>query len=540
MTWTAPAGSTSPARPGRLRRSSARLVAVPLALALTAACGSTALRNSAQAPTTGTDRFDGAPGEGRHMTPEGSTGGGGGVTSGSPGLDHSDGGPSRNASADRSTATGSPGTGGAIPGSGGAVTGGTATPAGPHSTAPISVGVVGTDNSAIAAAFGADGLRWDTSPRKIISYINQTGGIGGRQIVPVFFGGDSAADNNTNGQRACSAFTEDHHVDVVVNVGSLGEVLPACLKQHGIAMFDGGTWMADATAAREYPNWIAPSAMRLDRSVQALLQNAASRGVLQRGTKLGVLVENCPWGSRIMSGAIASMAKKYGATVTQGSTKCISNILADLVPVQSDIQRETLKFSAAGVQVVLVVSQAEAFMFAQFTQQASQQKYHPKYLITSNAYPYSNSRRDATVKISPDAIPNILGMGTMPLMDLGDGTKPVSSAQAANQARCTKADPQRQQAKTNGFALNTFYSMCDAFYAMKLSLEADGQRFNYARVAEGWTSLLHSNVASGVLASGHYAGTGPNRLDGAGYAQPFAYDTAHDRFRYVAGPSLVP
>ena len=528
---TMPPHPFSVSRSARLRRRGAlAVIAAPLALSLTA-CGSTALRGGAQGTNSSTS--GGVTLSGQSNEPFNGTGG---STGGSTGAGSSTG------------AAGSTGTTGSLTGStstgsatSGGTTGGTPTTGGVTKLRPIRLGVVGTDIGAIAAAFGKDSIRWDTSPKAVVAYINKTGGVGGRQLSAVYAEGDSAGDSNTNGQKVCQTLTQDNKVDVVVNTGMLGEVLPACLKQAGVAVFDALDWAADDVTARQYPNWITPNAIRLDRSVRAILDNTASRGLFKPGAKLGVLVENCPWAARIRDNVVKPLAKKYGATIVEGSSKCIDNLLGDIPSVQNDVQRETLRFSQSGVTHVLAISQVEAFVIAQMTQQASQQKFFPKYLVSTNSYPYSNSRSDATIKISRDAVPNFIGVGTRPLVDTGPLVrKAATPAQAASRERCRKADPQMRQSAGNDYSVSGFYAMCDPFYAMKETLEANGMRFAYADVARGWQSLLRAKTASAVLVNGIWAGGATGRLDGAGYVRPFAWDASVDGFRYIGGPYLAP
>lgn len=405
------------------------------------------------------------------------------------------------------------------------------------------MGVVGTDLAAIAAVFGKDAKDMFRAPRRIIAHINKTGGIGGRKIEAVYHKGDSATDSNTNGQRACSALTEDTKVDIVVNVGFLGEQLPSCLQRRGVSVVDANWWASDAADAGRHPNWFQPVAMRADRAASALIDGSASRGVLKRGAKLGVLVEDCPWASRVFSKVVQPAAQRHGVSVVQGTVKCVENIVNDLGPVTNDIQRETVRFQGEDVSHVMTVSQAEAFLIAQFTQNASKQGFKPKYVVSSQAYPFGNSQSDATIKISPDALPNMSGLGYIPFLDVGYLATPVGAAQQAAQARCRQADPDVGYARTeNGsgkyFLQGGFYAVCDTFYVTKALLEANGVRYSIADITAGYRKALNDrSFGSGALAAGHF-GAG-SRLDGAGAVRPFAYDTQRKRFSYTGGPSQV-
>src|SRR5205085_7227988 len=116
------------------------------------------------------------------------------------------------------------------------------------------------------------------------------------------------------------------------------------------------------------------------------------------------------------------------------------NLVSDLGPVTNDIQREVLRFASEGVTHVAFGSSAEAYVATKFTNNASDQKYYPKYFITSNGYPFNDSR-DGQFNYSGDARKNITGYGYNPLMDVGPKSRPATPGQKAVQDRCRKADP---------------------------------------------------------------------------------------------------
>jgi ABC-type branched-subunit amino acid transport system substrate-binding protein len=409
---------------------------------------------------------------------------------------------------------------------------------------PIRIGFASTDITAIAAAFGRDPSADPVaSARKIAAYINAHGGIAGRKIELVPAQGDSGTDANTNGQQVCSALTEDTRVDIVVNLNMGGELFPTCLQQHGVAVVDAALASTDAADMRRHPNWLVPLAMRMDRSAPALLRNAVERGVLKRDDTVGVLREDCPWGARIYNQVVVPEANRLGVKLVVGTVKCIENLVADLAPVTSDIQRETLRFGTSGVTHMMALSPAEAFLVAQFSGNASRQGYHPKYLVTSNAYPYGNSQPDAVVSISPDALPNMSGIGMYSLLDVGDQARPVDAIQAAFQKECKAADPSMLGSETQTdsgryFKRNTYYGMCDAFFVTKALLEANGVRTSVTDVVQGYRAALHRALASAVLAGGRFE-LDSWRLDGVGTVRPFAYDARAERFAYVGPPVSI-
>jgi ABC-type branched-subunit amino acid transport system substrate-binding protein len=403
---------------------------------------------------------------------------------------------------------------------------------------PIRVGFPGADVTAIFAAFGkADDAPSDVwaGTKALIKYINDHGGIGGRPISPVFHNVDATGDAATEAQKACQDFTQDNKVDVVVD--GLGSApLATCLEHAGIADFGTTNWLPDAADLAKAPNWMIPTAMRIDRQIKGLLEASVASGRLKKGDKLGVMVEDCPYGHRTYDNIVVPFAKQLGVTVSQSSVKCLTNLVQDLAPVTNDVQRATLAFSSTGVNHVIALHVAEAFLVSNFTQNAKQQNYFPKYLVTSNAYPWQNSQSQATIKIDPSALPNMSGAGYLPLLDIGGNYK-ASGAQKAAQDICTKIDPTQAGAKDldayeKPFRQNLFFSGCGGLFIVKATIEAAGLNLDYRALRPAYAALKRQGFVSTVLNSGRIGGPG-DVTDGVGFMQPFAYDTTRKTFLFT-------
>jgi len=169
------------------------------------------------------------------------------------------------------------GTGGQLTGPGGSVTapGGTATApgavgatplasggaapqgaTGARVTGPISLGLLYAVNDAAAPA-GIDNGNTITPGGVMHAFVeswNNSGGIGGRHINPVYFGMHSY-NNNYEAQiaSACSTFTEDNHVAaVVMELQYYSEQLFTCLSRAGVPIFSGDFAAPDRDDARRY------------------------------------------------------------------------------------------------------------------------------------------------------------------------------------------------------------------------------------------------------------------------------------------------
>lgn len=522
-----------------VRRQVLRQAALATAIALSlTGCGSTLKRSSAGLPadataqgldsagttgdqgslTGGTTSGSGSTGV---LTGAGSTGGISGTTGGGAGTTGGGAGTTGGGS------TGFGTSGGGTPGASGAI------------TTPINLGLIVVDTAAIAAAFGAEGGSSQKPTNDFVNYLNKTGGFAGRQIKPVYYTVDGSKDGNTASQEACEKF-KDSKVELVLATGS-GDVLSSCLGNAGIVVIDYNSVAFDAVDVARFRNRFLPSAMRIDRLFKANMQISVQRGLLKKGDTLGVLREDCIWGQRTMKDTLRPLAQQLGLKLVEGTHVCLTS--ADsIATAASDIQRETVRFQSQGVTHVMGLSTAEAFILSRFTNTASQQRYYPKYLVTSTAYPYTNSRDGATINIATDALPNIYGVGYLQMFDVGDNDTPPA-LQSKQREECRKADPSQLGAtgQTNNqkyFLRQAFWGACDGFFTARAMLEVTRGSTSLPAMQQAYlTALGRGKKVSAALTGGYHEVTS-TRLDGAGYLRPFAWNAAKESFLYT-GPKIA-
>ena len=505
--------------PSRVRRTASLSALLALVMSAAVGCGSTIQVSGTATVPGGADSGLGLPGSSTAVTSVTPTGASA-LPAGSSG-----------------TATAGPGNGAdpLQPGSQGVGAPGAVAKPG----APIRLGVVQGDASALLAAFGAQGPADAFGPvKRLVAYLNGHGGIAGRRIEPVYVLVDATnPDGASEAQRACAALTQDHHVDVVLAGGMLSDVFLSCLQQKGVSSFDTTPWLWDHVQLALHPNVYAIDALSEERYAAALVNVALDRGVLKQGDTLGVLTEDCPWGPRVYNNTVVPLAKSHGVKTEMATFKCAQSLSGTAVAqATSDAQQAVLKFRTAGVTHVIVLTAAEGFIVVQFQNNAGGQKYYPKYLITSNAFPYNNGRRDGAVMFAADAVANMSGIGFKPYIDIGDKAKPGSTPQAAAQATCRRMDPQMGLAastsdKTHWQQVDGFYSLCDTMLALKSVLELNGLRFGLSDVRRGFMQVLGQFVGAGN-AGGRYDPIS-NRPDGIGQVQPFTWSTSENRFVYT-------
>jgi hypothetical protein len=197
-----------------------------LALATLSACGSTVPLSQQQASSTVTNDGLGQ----QTTTPGGTTGGTTGVAV--PGATGTSGAISGTTGTTGAVPVGGTGTTGAVTSSTGAVTGLTDT--------TISVGFIYTEGrQQAAAALGAAGVtsgderaQWEL----LIKVVNASGGLGGRQIKPVWFaqGSNSGQSISTTEAAACQHFTQDNHVALALSSFEFTNGFVDCMSKRGV------------------------------------------------------------------------------------------------------------------------------------------------------------------------------------------------------------------------------------------------------------------------------------------------------------------
>ena len=268
-----------------------RLTIALLSASALTACGSTALSGNAAGGNNATVGID------QGVTASDGSGGAtsGATSTGSSSTSTTGFGTSSPGGAGTTGIAGTSGTTGGMGGSG--TTGPAEKKAGPAT--PIRLGVVGVDATAMAAAFG-DTKNYSgqvfSASKAMIAYVNKHGGVAGHQLKPVYVSEDISKDSQQAGQDACSQLTEDNKVDVVLSQQFVSETLYACLKQRGISIFNAAIFAPDAQYTSQYSNNYLPGGLRADRYGPAAIMTALKSGVLKKGDKLGVLIEDCPWG----------------------------------------------------------------------------------------------------------------------------------------------------------------------------------------------------------------------------------------------------
>jgi hypothetical protein len=413
-------------------------------------------------------------------------------------------------------------------------------PVGVATRTPVKVGFMLTDFTKIAAAFGFSG-ETDVFQgfKEMVAYLNKHGGLAGRRISPDYWALDGTTTNaTTEYQRACTHFTQDVKVEVVISDDNFDPTFEGCMGQAQLLHLNIGIYGLDAAGQREHPIHRGPTTFGVDRYSAALLETVVASGAVKKGQTVGVLVEACAANIRAYDQVWVPQARRLGLKLSMAQSEC-SNGTGTLGNETSQIQNAVLRFRTESVTSVGFVSPREGFLAVLFSQGAEQQGYRPQYLFTSVALPSRLVLSQGNGLAMPLAqLPGIRGMGWVPITDVGGRAPSQTAAQRGRVALCKKMSPSEAgaaNAPDPGVRLDFqghWLRECDMMLLVRRVAELTDGRFAPPAVFPVYAKAVNAFPSAANLI-GDYRATG-TRMDGEYAAAPFTYTASCKCIRYTA------
>lgn len=397
---------------------------------------------------------------------------------------------------------------------------------------PLSVGIITTNNDAASGA-GIDNGNTFTPRRAYAALVaawNARGGVEGRKVEPVYFELRSSSSNvSSDLEGACSRFTQDNHVAVVLSTtGFFDEAFTQCLARARVPLVSSDYALGDEQALRAASTLVAPSTLTTNARTSQLLQRFSETGRLTRTSRIGVVVEGCAFNQRTYDRTVVPLAKQLGLTIAgHEETRCFRG-LPDLGGQAAELQSVVLQFQSSQVTDVLFVTGGmEGNLMLLFGTAAQSQQYHPHYALTSGVSAVVQEGN------TPEAqLQNAAGLGWLPDVD-SDRTKVTRP----EQVQCL-GDLHRGGMTATGAVDRTYgFTACDSLSLLAAAL----------RRTSGSTADLVGAVSSlgrGFTAATTYGGTtdfSAGRRTGPSTGRVFVWQSGCGCFDYT-GPTyaLIP
>lgn len=399
-----------------------------------------------------------------------------------------------------------------------------------RNTNPLTIGLTYLDNTQSSSSLGAskEHVTNEDATLAFVRAINATGGVNGRHLTVISYKFNAQDPNySTAASAACAKFTQDNHVSVVLDEAfGLTGGFRDCLQKAGV--FDITQQQeGDDVSTRQASLHVNVSAMTLDRTYSAVLQQSADDGYLTTSNRLGVVLEGCPENLRAYSQTIVPLIGKLGlATPKKIQLGCTTGFASAGAAAQA-LSSALLTFRQAGVDRIMFMSYYESVLLLLFAPGASSQHYTPGYLLSSLAQPAA-----LMTEIPKTQWPQMHGVGNAPFNDVNNPTP------TAVDSRCL------QLAQTGGAAASTaldrdlVVSACAPFLMLEAALAKTGGNTDAQQLASAVASLGSSFADPGQIDG--KSEFSADRHDGPALVRAFAFQAGCQCIQYVGQPQPAP
>lgn len=278
----------------------------------------------------------------------------------------------------------------------------------------------------------------------LVKYVNEQGGLAGREIDPVIRVVDSATDSVQQENAVCTGFTEEDKVFAVVLTGIREASARSCFAQANTLMIDAGSSPLSGSEFSELKPYLwAPSFTPVENYAQTLATGLRQQEFFGPDVKVGALIES----ERNLEEAFSTYIRPIieAAGVQEITTATFDTTSAGTQG--SSAGAAVNGFKAKGVNRVIFLGRPDMAGF--FTSIAAPQLYAPR--LSIGTFDVPNFIRLNPTYYPPAALKGAVGVGFAPSIDDISSDFPAKGAESkcvniytlANQEFAERSDAQR-------------------------------------------------------------------------------------------------
>jgi hypothetical protein len=392
----------------------------------------------------------------------------------------------------------------------------------------IKIGFQITGN--LGAGFALVGASGDAPEERLIyealvDWINNTGGLAGRKLVPVYHDTDPTGGTwSTQAAAACATFTEDNQVLLVgTSVVGGSDAMYNCLSAKGKPTIEQNLWLFDHKYYDGKPGLLyQPGRMSPDRWAKAYVDGLQEAGYFKGNPKLGLMRFDAPVFERISDNVLKPRMKAKGLEFTEEIAISSPESVAGFSSASSQISNAILRLRDKGVTHVMFLENAGILPFL-FMPAAESQGYRPRYGLSSNDIPATQEGQ-----VPPVQLVGSVGVGWLPGSDVSNENYPPGNS---------VHDQCLAVAHAAGTSESGFYVQppCDTLLFLRAVLDrATDLTTEGIRVA---AEQLGTSYGSPVTFATAF---GPGRYDGATRYRILFFDTSCSCYKFTGSQRPVP
>ena len=403
----------------------------------------------------------------------------------------------------------------------------------------IYLGIVYLDAGAANQALAGQTIESDSRKAydAMIEEVNKAGGLGGREVVPIYhkYDGDSSETIAQQAQAACARFTQDNKVYAIFAFDNGAGVIQECTEKAGAVNLAPNTGSLPETF-RRYPHYIEIAGMNLLRVGPVTVTGLKREGYFDRGLKLGIVTwDDANYRKALEEGYVPALGKQGVQLATDPAYISAPQTYDDLAAMSADINNAILRFQSQGITHVILAGGASglcglACMETVWMRRAESQNYRPRYGLNDNNLPtaaydqglYPAEQLRASVAVA--------------WLDLN---KAADEGTRVNQTRerCFALMRKHGVPMNNVNQEDAARSACDELSFLQTII--NGKLNGVPRVNDAFIAAVNGLGTSFASASAYGTHFSATRHDGIAAARNIKFLASCDCWRYVTDPYRV-
>jgi hypothetical protein len=362
----------------------------------------------------------------------------------------------------------------------------------------------------------------------VVNSINASGGVNGRQIVPVIRTYSAVDDSPEQAEALCKSFTQDDQVFAVYLDGQLQNNARPCYQAGRAIMLDSSAIAQDQAAFEKYSGYLwSPSNPEYGSFVRTQIRTMAAAGYFNGATGIQLLTSDDEVSRRVAQTIVRPELAAAGVTTINENFIDGTN----QGTLGATVAAAQVAGTAAGLNRAMAVGGARIMPLALAGFEANDFKANWGVSTYDNPFNIENNKETYIA----ERYPGMVGLGYSQLIDSGDTSLPFPDPANAAQVRCkglVDASPASQPPQDLRANYQDSYKFCDAAYFLKAVLDKAPKDLNVENFKQAAFSLTNEyQSATGFTSAG-----GQNVYAPVNSARPLAWDVARNIFVYTGAP----
>jgi hypothetical protein len=220
--------------------------------------------------------------------------------------------------------------------------------------------------------------------RAIADWLNRTGGIAGRRVIPVMENYDVSSSDPNQQAALCTKFTQDDHVFSVVDIEPNNDYDACYARAHTLA-FASSAYQSDTPFLNHVAPYVfVPTMPPVEREIQVHVDGLVQQGFFGKTDKVGILVSDDPMVHRNFSSVALPRLARAG--VTNPDIYYI-NPYSDTATVTRDLGTAVTHMHANGDTEVLLFGDSGGAATLVTMTAAKGQSWYPKWGLDTTSSP---------------------------------------------------------------------------------------------------------------------------------------------------------